>query len=321
MDWLEISLVVDAEAAEAVAEVMSRYVPNGVAIEQRARDIGSGPDWSPDGPLEPTAIVRGYLPLDAGVESKRQQIAQALWHLQRIYPMPDPAFREVRQAEWENAWKEHYHVLRIGRRFVIKPSWRDHTPQPGDIVIELDPGMAFGTGLHPTTQMCLQAIEAHMPAGARVIDLGTGSGILAIAAAKLGAASVLALDIDPVAVESARENVARNQVERVVRVESGSLDFVRAQPEPFHFALVNILAKIIVQLCEEGLEEMMRPGGRMVCAGLIDTQEEEVRDALERAGLVVIDRLQDKDWVGLVCRRESQITDPAQPSGQRESGR
>ena len=320
MDWLEISLVVAAEAAEAVAEVLSRYVPNGVAIEQRARDIGSGPDWAPDGPLEPTAIVRGYLPLDAGVESKRQQIAEALWHLQRIYPMPDPAFREVKQAEWENAWKEHYHVLRIGRRFVIKPSWRELEPPAGDIVIELDPGMAFGTGLHPTTQMCLLAIEAYMPAGARVIDLGTGSGILAIAAAKLGAASVLALDIDPVAVESARENVIRNQVERVMRVESGSLDFGRAQSEPFDFALVNILAKIIVQLCEEGLGQMMRPGGLMVFAGLIDAQEEGVRDALGRAGLVVIDRLQDKDWVGLVCRRELSITDRVEQPDRRSPG-
>lgn len=309
MDWLEIAVCVDAETAEAVAEAMSRYVPNGVAIEQLARDIAPGPDWSPDGPLEPDVCVRGYLPIDAEVEAKRQQIAEALWHLRQIVPMPEPAFREVQQVEWENAWKEHYHVLRVGSRFVIKPSWREYNPQPGDVVIELDPGMAFGTGLHPTTQMCLQVIEQHMPTGARVIDLGTGSGILAIAAAKLGAASALAVDIDPVAVEAARENAARNHVDGIVRIEAGSLDTARTHAHPFDFALVNILSKIIIQLCDAGLSEIISPAGVVAFAGLIDTQEDEVRKALARAGFKIIDRAQDKDWVGLVCRSGLKATD------------
>jgi len=315
MNWLEITMIVDAEAAEAVAEVLSRYAPNAVAIEQLARDPSSfdlrsggsgrgiepGPEWSVDGPLEPTVSVRAYLPVDAEIEAKRQQIAEALWHLRQIAPMPEPVFREVRPEDWENAWKEHYHVLRVGRRFVIKPSWREHEPRPGDVIIELDPGMAFGTGLHPTTQMCLQAIETHMPHGARVLDLGTGSGILAIAAAKLGAGSVLALDVDSAAVESARENVARNQVESVVRVESGSLDDIASGT--FDFAVVNILAKIIIELCEDGLVEKINPGGVIIFAGLIDTQEGEVRETLNRVGLTIIDRFQDKDWLGLACRR------------------
>jgi ribosomal protein L11 methyltransferase len=304
MDWLEIAVSVDAETAEAVAEALSRYVPNGVAIEQLARDIAPGPDWSPDGPLEPDVIVRGYLPIDAEVESKRRQIEEALWHLRHIVPMRAPAFREVKQADWESAWKERYHVMRLGGRFVIKPSWRDYQALPDDVVLELDPGMAFGTGLHPTTQMCLSAIEQHMPVGARVLDLGTGSGILAIAAAKLGAASVLALDIDPVAVEAARENVIRNRVEGIVRVEAGSLDAARAQAQTFDFAIVNILARVIIQLCDAGLAEIMRPAGVIAFAGLIETQENDVRAALSRAGLAIIDRNQNKDWVGLVCRRE-----------------
>jgi len=305
VDWLEITVVVDSEAAEAVAEALSRYAPNAVAIEQRARDVGPGADRSPGDALEPAVCVRAYLPIDAAIDTKRQQIAEALWHLRHIYPMPDPTFREVSPGDWENAWKEHYHVLRIGSRFVIKPSWRTHEARPRDIIIELDPGMAFGTGLHPTTQMCLEAIEAHMPASARVIDLGSGSGILAIAAAKLGASSVLALDIDPVAVETARENARRNHVDGIVCVEAGSLDVVRTRLRTFDFVLVNILAKIIIQLCDEGLAEIVNPGGLLMCAGLIDTQESEVREALERVGLHVIDRMQDKDWVGLVCQRES----------------
>ena len=303
MNWLEITVMVDAETAEAVAETLSRYAPNAVAIEQLARDTRDAPglDWSPDGPLEPTVSVRAYLPVDAEIEAKRQQIAEALWHLRQIAPMPEPVFREVRPEDWENAWKEHYHALRVGRRFVIKPSWREHEPQPGDVIIELDPGMAFGTGLHPTTQMCLQAIETHMPHGARVLDLGTGSGILAIAAAKLGAESVLALDVDTVAIEAARENVARNQVESVVRVASGSLDHIASSA--FDFAVVNILAKIIIELCQAGLVEKIGPGGTVVFAGLIGTQEREVRETLERVGLTIVDRFQDKDWVGLMCCR------------------
>ena len=323
MNWLEISIAVDEEAAEAVAEILSRYAPNAVALEQRARDIQDAPGsgWSPDGPLEPTIVVRAYLPIDAEIDAKRRQAAEALWHLRQIVPMPEPAFREIAPSDWENAWKEHYHVLRVGPRIVIKPSWREHVAEPGDVVIELDPGMAFGTGLHPTTQMCLSAIEARLPPalarcvrgsravcgglppGAHVLDLGTGSGILAIAAAKLGASSVLALDVDPIAVESARDNVRRNRLaEGVVRVEAGSLDTVKDHNLTFDLALVNILAKTIVQLCDEGLAETINPGGQIVCAGLIESQEEEVREALGRAGLEVIERFQDKDWVGLACR-------------------
>jgi ribosomal protein L11 methyltransferase len=309
MNWLDIAVTVSAEAAEAVAEVLSRYVPDAIAIEQWARDpstgsgrgIGSGPEWSADGPLEPDVSVHAYLPVDAEVDVKRQQIVEALWHLRQIVPFPEPRFSEVKPEDWENAWKEHYHIIRLGARFVVKPSWREYEPQPGDVILELDPGMAFGTGLHPTTQMCLSAIEQHMPRGARVLDLGTGSGILAIAAAKLGAGSVLALDIDPLAVEAARENVMRNRVEAVVRVAQGSLDEIA--PAALDFAVVNILAKTIIQLCESGLAEKINPGATIVFAGLIDAQEGEVRETLERVGLVMIQRVQDKDWVGLVCRR------------------
>jgi ribosomal protein L11 methyltransferase len=307
MDWLEITVVVDAEAAEAVAEVFARYAPDGVAIEQRARtDVPPDPDWSTDGPLEPTVSVRVYLPMDAEVESKRRQIGEALWHLRHIVPFPEPVFNVVKPDDWENAWKEHYHVLRVGERFVVKPSWREYAPQPGDVILELDPGMAFGTGLHPTTQMCLRAIERHMPAGARVLDLGTGSGILAIAAAKLGADAVLGLDVDSVAVEAARENVARNGADGRVRIETGSLEAIGAQT--FDFALVNILAKVIIELCEARLAEKISPGGVVAFAGLIDTQESDVRETLARVGLSLIERMQDKDWVGLVCRREASVT-------------
>src|SRR5512136_182925 len=215
MEWLEIAVDCSPEHAEAVADVLARYAPGGVAIQQNALDL-NGAEWRPDGPLEPVASVRAYLTVEPGLEEKRRQVEEALWHLRQIAPIPEPQFRIIAEEQWANAWKEHFHVTRIGRRFVIKPSWREYVAQAGDIVLELDPGMAFGTGLHPTTQMCLLALESHLRPGDQVLDLGTGSGILAIAAAKLGAAVCLAMDIDPVAVEVARANVAMNGARELV---------------------------------------------------------------------------------------------------------
>jgi ribosomal protein L11 methyltransferase len=309
MEWLEITVKCSPEHAEAVADVLARYAPGGVAIEQNALDL-TGEEWRPDGPLEPVASVRVYLAVEPGLEERRQQVEEALWHLRQIASIPEPQFRTVAEEEWANAWKEHFYVTRIGERFVIKPSWREYTPQPDDIVIELDPGMAFGTGLHPTTQICLLALEKHLRPGERVLDLGTGSGILAIAAAKLGAAACLATDIDPVAVEAARKNVEANNTQGAVQVEQGSLAQVskgdsRNGGLKFDLALVNILAKIIIGLCEQGLGDVVAPGGLAIFAGLIDTQEAKVRDALEGVGFEVIERTQEKDWVGLVCRKKT----------------
>jgi len=313
MDWLEITVNCDPENAEAVADVLARYAPGGVAIQQNALDLTgrdlTGAEWRPDGPLEPVASVRAYLAFEPGLDEKRRQVEEALWHLRQIASIPEPQFRTVVEEEWANAWKEHFHVTRIGKRLVVKPSWRDapRTLQADDIVLELDPGMAFGTGLHPTTQMCLLALEKYVRGGERVLDLGTGSGILAIAAVKLGAAACLATDIDPVAVEAARANVSANHVSDRVQVEQGSLAQISTLRSPLttggvDLALVNILAKIIVELCGQGLGKVVKPGGLAVFAGLIDTQEAEVREALERAGLAVIERMQGKDWVGLVCQ-------------------
>ena len=307
MEWLEITVKCSSEHAEAVADVLARYAPGGVAIQQNALDL-KGDEWRPDGPLEPVASVHAYLTVEPGLEDKRQQVEEALWHLRQIASIPEPQFRTVAEEEWANAWKEHFHVTRIGERFVVKPSWREYIPQPDDLVIELDPGMAFGTGLHPTTQMCLLALEKHLRPGDRVLDLGTGSGILAIAAAKLGAAACLATDIDPVAVEAARANAAMNGVRHVVQVEQGSLAHIsnikcQISKSAFDILLVNILAKIIIELCGEGLGGVLRPGGLAVLAGLIDTQENEVREALARVGLDVIERTREKDWVGLVCQK------------------
>ena len=300
--WLEVCVLTEAETAEAVAEVMSRYAPNGVALEQVARDIQMGADEGAAGQLEPIVAVRAYLSFEDDVDLKRRQIEEALWHLAQIAHVPEPTFRVVAESDWASAWKEHYHVVRLGERFVIKPTWRDYAAQPGEIVLELDPGMAFGTGLHPTTQMCLAAIEKHARPEMRTLDLGTGSGILAIGAALLGLRSIVAIDNDPLSVKVAAENAALNHVTPAITVELGSL--AEAARQTYDLIIVNILARIIIGMCEDGLGRVVRSGGLAIFAGLIDTQEYGVREALQTQGLIVIDRMQEKDWVCLIARRE-----------------
>jgi ribosomal protein L11 methyltransferase len=289
MEWLEISVTSDNEGAEAVAEVLSRYAYRGVVIE-------AGPEGWNAGPV----VVRAYLPADDRLRANKRRIEEALCHLDRIRSVSVPSFRPVAEEDWVEAWKERLNVLRIGRHIVIRPSWRDYAPEPGDIVIQLDPGMAFGTGLHPTTQMCLVALEELMRPEAAVLDLGTGSGILAIAAAKLGAGHVLAVDRDPVAVKTARGNLVTNGVQGVVSVMEGSLQEVSGN---YDLVVVNILAKVIVEMMQEGLATRLHPGGRLITAGIIADQASEVVAALERGGLTAVERQQREDWVCLVASR------------------
>ena len=286
MSWLEASVQADGEAAEAVSEVFNRYY--GAVLST---------DFDDELSDTPVVTVKTYLPLDEEGLRTRQRIEEALWHLSQIYPLPAPEFRELAEEDWANAWKKHYHVVRIGQRIVIKPPWQEHKRQPDEVVIELDPGMAFGTGLHPTTRMCLQAVEEHLKPGDRVLDLGTGSGILAIAAAKLGAGSVLALDNDPLAVRTALANAKSNEVQNVVTAELGSLDKAAGE---FDLVLVNILARVIIELADQGLVDRVRPTGLIILAGIVVEQEAEVMAALREHGMEVVERRQEKDWVALV---------------------
>src|SRR5512139_952192 len=242
--WLEVCVMTEAETAEAVSEVMSRYAPNGVAIEQIARDIRLGADEGAAAQLEPIVAVRAYLPLEDDVETKRRQIEEALWHLAQIAHIPEPTFRIIAESDWANAWKEHYHVVHLGGRFVIKPTWREYEAQSGEIVMELDPGMAFGTGLHPTTRMCLAAIEKYAKPEMHTLDLGTGSGILAIGAALLGVKAIVGIDNDPLSIKVAAENAALNHVGDQITVELGSLADAQAaagegRPAGFDLIIVN----------------------------------------------------------------------------------
>ena len=242
-----------ALAAEAVADLLARYGHQGVVIEQPGFPIEVWPDEIP--PAD-RLIVRAYFPADARADAAQQQLREALWYMSRLYPMPEPTFTVVKDEDWAEAWKRHYHPLRLGRRLYIRPQWTAiPDPRPDDIVLVMDPGMAFGTGTHPTTQLCLIAIEEHLDGQpvADVLDLGCGSGILGIAALKLGAARVLALDTDELAVHATAQNAAYNEVGERLTVQQGSLETLHHSARRFDLLLVNILAKVIIALCEEGL--------------------------------------------------------------------
>jgi ribosomal protein L11 methyltransferase len=298
--WIQISLTLDGEGAEAVADTLRRYVHQGVSIEQ----LLPGEAWS-DEPLPPgPLVVRGYIPADESAPAIQRQIEEALYYLKKLYPLiPAPEFQVVEEEEWAEAWKKHYHPIRVGERILIKPAWVEAEARPGDIVIEMDPGMAFGTGTHPTTQLCLQAVEQFAGPEATLLDLGTGSGVLAIAAARLGTPHVFACDVDPLAVRVAQENVMRNGVQNRVSVAQGSLAELLAERRCFDWAIANLTARIITDLAGQGLERVVQPGGRFVFSGLIDTQLGEVSDALKTAGLSVVGQRYMNDWVLLITER------------------
>lgn len=301
MNWIEIKLCVDGEAAEAVADLLQRYGHQGVSIEQD----GIMPEAWDEGEVPPAEhlIVRAYLPEDERAEAAKQELETALGHMSLMYPMPRPEYRIVNEIDWADAWKSHYHPIRIGKHILIRPLWTEIAPQPGDIVIALDPGMAFGTGTHPSTQLCLEAIEDLITPGMKVLDLGCGSGILAIAAAKLGAVSILGLDIDPIAVKVAEENIQQNHTADRVTVQQGSLENLITSAHRFDLIIVNILARIIIEMCSHGLGQIVRPGGLAIFSGIIEDQADEVENALHQAGLEPYKRYHQHDWVGIVARR------------------
>ena len=293
--WIEVSLQVDGESAEAVAEVLERFGHQGVSLEQD----GIPPDiWDEDQVPPPQSLtLRAYFPNDDELEATQAQLETALGHMRLMYPMPTPVYRKVEDDDWAEAWKAYYEPLRVGKRLLIRPLWIDLPLAPDDIEIALDPGMAFGTGSHPTTQLCLQALEDLLQPALSVLDLGSGSGILSIAAAKLGAGQVLALDTDPLAVDATRENAGANGVGRKVIAERGSHDCLLSSARRFDLVIVNILARIIVEMANERLGEIVRPGGVAIFSGIIDTQVDEVEAALRKTGLRPYARRQLGDWM------------------------
>lgn len=303
---IEISLPdLDEDAVESVVGLFDRWGRGGAVVEQLA-----GQDTGPS--------VKTYLLAEDDEALRQIQMGLAL--LSRARPasaplntlrLPEPRMRFLSESDWAEAWKAGYDVLRIGRQLVVKPTWRDYSPRPGDRVVVLDPGMAFGSGLHSTTRLCLEALEDYLQPGATVLDAGTGSGILAIAAARLGAAHVLALDTDTLAVRVARENVILNQVESIVQVEAGTvqvsdsthLDGAPAQePQISSLIVANILAETIIELTP-GLVANLAPRGILIASGIIADRADAVVAKLRENSLSIVEQRRMGEWVALVARK------------------
>jgi len=299
--WLELSVVAEPEAADAVAEVFGRW-GRGVAIDQPVRQAPDGDG----GWVDPTrnVVVKTYLPLDEDTEERRQLLEQAAWHLGRLRHVEPLQTRVLAEEDWAHAWKKFFHPHRVGQRLVIVPSWRRRARRPDDVVIRLDPGMAFGTGLHPTTRMCLALLEEHVRPDDRLLDFGCGSAILAIAAAKLGAGRVQAIDVDAVAVRVAEENVRRNKVLRKVRVRRGTVEpDAPVEGAPFDLIAANISA-FILKNARDGLRAALKPAGVAILSGVLATAADDVRAAFEAGGWVHVETRQEQDWVAIVARRD-----------------
>ncbi len=300
--WLELSLETTPELAEAISDALFPLVEGGVALEQLNRTSGMTADRWEDEAASGPVVVRAYLPNDATLEARRNKVEEALFYLNMVRPIPTPKYREVAQSDWSETWKANYKPLRIGRRLVIRPSWfgpDSIEARPDDIVLALDPGMAFGTGLHPTTQLCAMALEEHVTPGTRVFDVGTGSGILAIYAIKLGAAHALAVDTDVESVRVTHENIALNGVAPLVDVAQGSFD---ETAEVFDLVVANILAGVIVSMLLGGLAAR---GRRFIFSGILETQADDVVRAAQASGLALLERKQMLDWVGLTFEASS----------------
>lgn len=304
MHWLELNVQVHPEAVESVSELLSSYVAGGVAIEEPVELIDEGQEYRvlTGQPVQ----MHAYLPIDGQEENTRQRIAEGLWHLASLgsHFVGELSTRAVNEEDWANAWKTYYHVTHIGRRLVIRPSWREYLPRGEEVVLELDPGMAFGTGLHPTTRMCLEQIEMRTRPGMHVLDVGTGSGILALATARLGAQSVYCLDNSSVAVESAQANVAANQLSERVQVVLGVLDAPEAArlAGGFDLVLANIIARVIGSIAPH-LAQVLKPAGYVIAGGIIEERRHEAEQPLLDAGLQLIERVMIDDWVTLIMQR------------------
>lgn len=316
MKWVELSLDVDIEAVEPISELLSRYVYGGVAIERNAVSDDSDGNEAPW--LSEMVQVRGYLRAQRGWEDKLRHVevaASLLGQLRRVGPVH---YRLLAEEDWSTSWKQHYHPLVIGKRVVVKPSWEDCQLEPGQVVVELDPGMAFGTGLHPTTQLCLRQLEQYVKPGASVLDVGTGSGILAIAACRLGASTVLAVDTDPVAVEAATNNVAHNGLQSCIVVKQGSVPLSTESEEPvtvrdqqdvspnaparFDLVVANIVATVICELADD-LVHCLRPSGVLIVSGIIADKADMVAATLRNVGVGSQSREQMGDWITIVGTR------------------
>ncbi len=300
ISWLEVKIICDGEIAESVSEILSRYVTQGVVTETDAIY-----DDAEEILLETGEIrVFGYLINDQTVEEKRQKIEEGLWHLSFIKHIPQPTYQIIHNEDWMESWKKYYNPIKIGKRLLILPAWLEN-PYLERVAIKIDPSMAFGTGTHPTTQLCMLLAEEVMKQNMNVIDVGCGSGILSITVLKLGAKRALGVDLDYPSIVATKKNAEINQVQEKIEVGTGSVTEILAGNFSYKRAelvMINILAPIIIRLFDNGLSKLIKKNGFLILSGILDHQSDEVIEKAENTGLQLIKKEMINDWVGLTFK-------------------
>jgi ribosomal protein L11 methyltransferase len=307
MNWVEVGIETTTEAVEAVANILYEAGVSGVVI-QDPRDLLNRlgedewdcfelpADFDPE-----VAIIKAYLPVDSALAEKIREIRYDIEHLSEFNINKGSGtvkITEISEEDWAESWKKYYKPLRIGKSLVIKPTWETYKPQSNDIIIEMDPGMAFGTGTHETTVMCLELLENVVKKEQTILDIGCGSGILSIAGALLGASRVTAIDVDPVAIEVAEHNIRFNHVEDVVAISQGNL--LQNAEGKYDIVVANISADAIIKLSKD-INRVMKAGSGFIASGIIRERNFEVRDTLERSGFDIIDEKQMGEWVAYLA--------------------
>jgi len=299
--WLQVSLSVDGELAEAVAEVLDRFTSGGVVIESNVKYNDAEDEGTPYGPLK----VYGYLIIDQQIEGTRRKLEEALWHLHTIRELSQPQYTEIADENWMAAWKDHYHPIPIGKKLLVLPAWIEQQDM-SRVAVKIDPSMAFGTGTHPSTQLCLELIEEYTQTDEPVIDIGCGSGILSIAAVKLGASRTVSVDIDAAAIKATLENAQANGVEDKIETGQGSIAEIAAgnfSVRQAPLVLANILAPVLIRLFDGGMADLVAPGGVIILAGILAEQGESVRESAEEHQLIFVEQRYSGDWVALVMKK------------------
>jgi ribosomal protein L11 methyltransferase len=306
MNWREIAVTVSSAGEEAVADLFYQLGCPGVSVEdpELLRSYVESGTWDyhdfGEVELTGTSVVKGYICENDELEKRLKDLDEGLKELVQQFPewVVQVKGITVQEEDWATSWKAYFKPVRIGKHFLIKPTWEKINPDAEDIILELDPGMAFGTGTHPTTSLCLETLEEIVKPGMRVFDLGTGSGILAIAAAKLGA-KVEAVDLDPVAVKVAQENIELNQIAEYVTAKRGDLGTVLTGQADL--VVANIIADVILLLLQD-LKRILKAEGEFMASGIIEHRSEDVEEGLCEAGLEVIEKKENSGWVLLRAR-------------------
>lgn len=311
MKWSEICIHTTNEAIEPVSNILHEAGASGVVIEdpfeltkEREDQFGEIYQLNPDDYPSEGVLVKAYLPVNSFLGETVEEIKQSIQNLESFgidIGVNTVTISEVHEEEWATAWKKYYNPVKISERFTIVPTWEEYTPVNSDeLIIELDPGMAFGTGTHPTTVMCIQALEHTVKPGDSVIDVGTGSGVLSVASALLGAKRVTALDLDEVAVHSARLNTKLNKMQDIVTVSQGNL--LEGVTEEADVIVANILAEVIVRFTADAYLRI-KNGGYFISSGIINLKKQMVKDALVAAGFDIVETLVMEDWVAFIAKK------------------